>query len=661
VQREWQPLFLELLTGTLCILIGLLVLSGWMIGSPRLINIVPGALPMVPRAALFIILIGSSLLLLKGKRALPVLRFISVGLMGLSLLFFVESISGWDAGINRLFISGHLNDPIRRLPPLVAISFFLISAFIWTYAYREGKHTRVRAMLGLAGILTTLSMLQIAIPSSAFVGNITANWWENISLYTQALLILISLSLLHLSWLDYKSHWNLGSSFTFILIFIMLLQFVVSVISDRSAVLNIKATEWVKHTQQVLLLSRELKRTLDQDHTRLIRDALKADKKYTASSDRNILQQSYFMQLKDATLDNPIQQEHLELLEGLLAKYQNLRDTLLLSLGKTGGVPATDSIFSAQELELFGQMSDIINSIISEDTQLLKVRLLDVGRHNQISLITSIASTILMITLLVCVGLSLNKEVNKTKKRSTELEIANKELEGFTYSVAHDLRTPLRALNGFSKILEEDYGGKLDSEGLRIIGVLRGESQRMGSLIDDLLTFSRLGHQQVDPEPIDMESLARNACDELTAPGLISGRIIQIDLHHLPPVQASEAMIRLLWFHLINNAIKFTKGREPSKIEINWIKGAKDGVGKGDEIIYFIRDNGAGFDMRHVKKLFGVFERLHSTEEFPGSGIGLSLVQRIVQRHNGRIWAKGEVGKGATFFFTLPNKESPQD
>ena len=233
-------------------------------------------------------------------------------------------------------------------------------------------------------------------------------------------------------------------------------------------------------------------------------------------------------------------------------------------------------------------------------------------------------------------------------ERTAQLTAANQELEAFSYSVSHDLRAPLRAVDGFSRMVADDYAEKLDDEGRRRLEVIRSETQRMGQLIDDLLTFSRLGRQQTKPETIDMRSLAQEVYDELVAEEP-PGRKLKLDLQPLPAVEGTRTMIRQVWVNLIGNAIKFTKGKEVGEIEIAAQPG-EDGVP-----VFRIKDNGAGFDMRFADKLFGVFQRLHSPMEFPGTGVGLALVQRIVHRHGGRVWAFGEVDHGATFYFTLPN------
>ena len=243
------------------------------------------------------------------------------------------------------------------------------------------------------------------------------------------------------------------------------------------------------------------------------------------------------------------------------------------------------------------------------------------------------------------------RELNTAlESRATALEAANKELEAFSYSVSHDLRAPLRAVDGFSRMVLTDYAPKLDDEGRRMLGVIRSEAQRMGRLIDDLLAFSRLGRQPIEAARIDMQALVQEVCDELLA--LEPERQVRFELHPLPSALGTQSMIRQVWINLIGNALKFTKEREVAEIEIGVTEDESGGR------VYYVKDNGVGFDMRYAEKLFGVFQRLHSQQEFPGTGVGLALVQRIVQRHGGRVWAEAEVNRGATFYFMLPNQNS---
>jgi signal transduction histidine kinase len=228
-------------------------------------------------------------------------------------------------------------------------------------------------------------------------------------------------------------------------------------------------------------------------------------------------------------------------------------------------------------------------------------------------------------------------------ERTAELEATNKELESFSYSVSHDLRAPLRAVDGYARMLEEDHAARLDEEGRRLLGVVRSSSLRMGQLIDDLLAFSRLGRQQPARRPLDMAQLAREVAGEL-GPG---GERVQVGA--LPAANADPALIRQVWSNLIGNALKYSGKRSDSRVEVG---GQED----PEESVYWVRDNGVGFDPRYAAKLFGVFQRLHKAEEFPGTGVGLAIVQRVVTRHGGRVWAESKLGEGACFYFSLPRE-----
>jgi PAS domain S-box-containing protein len=236
----------------------------------------------------------------------------------------------------------------------------------------------------------------------------------------------------------------------------------------------------------------------------------------------------------------------------------------------------------------------------------------------------------------------------RVQQRTKLLETTNKELESFSYSVSHDLRAPLRAISGFAGILTEDHAQRLDDEGRRLLGTITGEAKRMGQLIDDLLHFSRAGRQPLQATEVDMSALARTVFDEcmVQAPG----RQLRFKLQPLPGAQGDTAMIRQVWANIISNAVKYTRPKPAAEIEIT-------GHAKGGELVYCVKDNGVGFDMQYAQKLFGVFQRLHAESEFEGTGVGLALVQRIIHRHGGRVWAESRLNEGATFFFTLPAKK----
>ncbi len=226
-----------------------------------------------------------------------------------------------------------------------------------------------------------------------------------------------------------------------------------------------------------------------------------------------------------------------------------------------------------------------------------------------------------------------------------ELKNTNKELESFSYSVSHDLRAPLRAIGGYAKILEEDYTEKFDSNGTKALHSIMYNSKRMGELIDDLLAFSRLGRKQVTVSEINITTLVRSISEEIVAEDV--ERTIEFDINILPPAKGDHSLIKQVWVNLISNAIKYSKYKPKPKIEIG-------AYHKDNFVVYYIKDNGVGFDMQYYNKLFGVFQRLHSQEEFEGTGVGLAIVQKIIYRHNGTVWAESKLNEGACFYFSLP-------
>ena len=235
-------------------------------------------------------------------------------------------------------------------------------------------------------------------------------------------------------------------------------------------------------------------------------------------------------------------------------------------------------------------------------------------------------------------------------KRTAELEAANKELEAFSYSVSHDLRTPLRAMNGFAGIVLEDFGPQLPEDGRRYLERIRNGGRRMGELIDDLLAFSRLSRQPVNRQHMNSARIVQEVVDDLKSQQ--DGRQIEWRIGELPPCLADSALLKQVWVNLLSNAIKYSRDRKSAIVEAGCTY-------ENGGNVYFVRDNGVGFDMQYANKLFGVFQRLHRADEFEGTGVGLAIVQRIVHRHGGRVWAEGRVNQGAAFYFTVEGENKP--
>jgi PAS domain S-box-containing protein len=244
----------------------------------------------------------------------------------------------------------------------------------------------------------------------------------------------------------------------------------------------------------------------------------------------------------------------------------------------------------------------------------------------------------------------LNEELDeRVRRRTVELEATNKDLEAFTYSVSHDLRTPLRHVDGFSKLLLEDYCSNLPAEAQHYLTRVREETRRMSSMVDDLLNLTRVGRKELSMHLTGLSSLLEEAIRDLQ-PEMV-GREIEWQIGKLPFAECDPALVRQVFANLLSNALKFTRPQEHAVIEVGAT--TQDGAS-----VIFVRDNGVGFSMKYVEKLFGVFQRLHHPEDFEGTGIGLATVQRIVHKHGGRTWAEGELNKGATFYFTLGAVES---
>ncbi len=248
---------------------------------------------------------------------------------------------------------------------------------------------------------------------------------------------------------------------------------------------------------------------------------------------------------------------------------------------------------------------------------------------------------------LIILNQELAFQIEEKEKRTNELEAAVKELESFSYSVSHDLRAPLRAINGFTQVLAEDFLPQADAEAQIYLDEIIANSRKMGQLIDNLLDFARVGKLMVDQSEVNIDLLVEMVIKELRQAE--PTRKIAIILNPLPAVKGDKNMLKQVFVNLISNAFKYTSKTSNPQIEIGAFR-------EGDFYTYFVKDNGAGFDMRYYEKLFGVFQRLHSNNEFDGNGVGLAIIQKIINKHNGKVWAEGKVNEGACFYISLPFK-----
>ncbi len=353
------------------------------------------------------------------------------------------------------------------------------------------------------------------------------------------------------------------------------------------------------------------------------------------------------------TRDNPRQQALLsKLRRDIDARVSMVRTRI--DQRRQLGINALDpKILTGSGVRLMDAVRADIDAMTGAEKALLLERRAVLGRARTRSTVLQSLVGAISLALLTAVFVGLAKQMarahraeKETEKSNVLLRDANNELRAFSYSVAHDLRAPLRAINGFAQIIEEDCQGQLDEPGRRAVGRITANSAKMSTLIDALLELSRVSMQTVRQDKVEMNELVRGAYQELLE--MQKGRVIECEIAPLPPASGDPSLLRQVWLNLIGNALKFTRDREHVRIEIG------GNVAGPEFATYFIRDNGAGFDMRYADKLFGAFQRLHLPADFEGTGIGLALVQRIIQRHGGTIWAEGEENQGARFAFTLP-------
>ena len=415
-----------------------------------------------------------------------------------------------------------------------------------------------------------------------------------------------------------------------------------------------EAADWVSHTYRVV--------SCLQGVFSSVQDAESAQRAFVISGNETYLVpcnnalRALPAELDDLgglVRDNPHQQRSLSRLRRSIDERLALIRTRIDQRRQLGAGALDLKLLSGSGVHLMEAVRGDIDAMSGEEKALLAARRVTLATARWRAAVIQTAAGVTSLLLLAAVFLGLAKQMGRANRAedaaedsNIRLREANDELRAFSYSVAHDLRAPLRAINGFAEILNEDCAGQLDEAGQRALGRITANSTKMATLIDDLLALSAVSMQPVHKGKVEMTTLVRGAYQELLEGQ--KGRHIECNIAPLPPASGDPSLLRQVWLNLIANALKFTRGCEHTRIEIGGT------VAGPDFATYFIRDNGAGFDMQYADKLFGAFERLHRPTDFEGTGIGLALVQRIIQRHGGTIWAEGEENQGARFAFTLP-------
>jgi signal transduction histidine kinase len=423
---------------------------------------------------------------------------------------------------------------------------------------------------------------------------------------------------------------------------------VISAASIVFVAMTKSSSELVTHTLQVenQLSSLQL----------LIRTAEGGERGYLLSGERGYLKDfkdaaetitPTLADLKQMTADNPVQQHAVAELAPLIAQRIDKMHEVT-RLHDTGNAAAAVALIRAGHGRvLMEDIRAIIARMTDEEHRLLALRTSNASRDNILLLIVNLAGIALMIALaavsIITVRRMGEEALRDSEKRGDELQAAVNELDAFSYSVSHDLRTPLRAIDGFSRILLKHHATELAPEPREYLQAVRDNAVQMGHLVDDLLAFARLNRKQLTKQQVPTKSIIEQVL--LTAQQRAEGRCVTVSVGDLPPIWGDSALLKQVFVNLIDNAFKYTRRHADAAVEI----GTRE---LGDEQVFFVRDNGVGFDMKYASQLFGVFQRLHRAEDFEGTGVGLAIVQRIIERHGGRIWAEAAVDKGATFFFT---------
>jgi len=419
-----------------------------------------------------------------------------------------------------------------------------------------------------------------------------------------------------------------------------------------------ESTEWVEHTNEVI---KNTAMTLSNLQDMGVRGYLTTRDTTFLESYRNAEQavMPRIDSLHQLASDNPLQSSRMDSLRAYAVARQAIcRKYIALADRQQIDSQALNN-FTQESRQNMASIRTLTAAIIQEEESLLKNRKIITADNRSdfnlsVALIFGEIVLLLTVTFITMIYFLRRRKKNEQlilalnadlAKNVVQLNAANKELESFSYSVSHDLRAPLRIIDGFAKIMSEEYKHKMDEEGKRFIDAIRSNAQHMGQLIDDLLNFSRIGRQEMSLHEADMNRIVAQVIESFRLLNKTPGAEIQIE--HIANAKCDEHLIRQVWINLLSNALKYSRKQEHPVINISTQE-------TDTEIIYAIKDNGVGFDMEFSDKLFGVFQRLHKVTEFEGTGVGLALVSRIVTRHKGRVWAYSIPGQGATFYFSLP-------
>ena len=433
---------------------------------------------------------------------------------------------------------------------------------------------------------------------------------------------------------------------------------VISAVSYRNTTVLIENTKLDGRSHELIQLLEGVGAAVDDAESSHRRFLVTGDQTYLAPH-RTIAERApdYIRYMKELASAVSNQRGRVEELERLITQLVEVESSAI-TMRKTKGYEGVRQIaLSGTGKKQLEAIHGVIASMVTEENQALRRRVGESTASTRSTIVLLGIGALLLFVLLAVVYYLIRHDITERRRVAAELqrrgellEAANKELEAFSYSVSHDLRAPLRHIDGYAALLEKTASESLSDKARRYLATISESARQMGQLIDDLLVFSRMGRQEMLHTTVNLDQLVKNVLHDLRPD--LQGRSISWTIAPLPQVQGDPAMLRQVFSNLISNAIKFTSKRELAKIEIGCDQS------HSNEPVIFVRDNGVGFDMQYAAKLFGVFQRLHRIEEFEGTGIGLANVRRIIHRHGGRTWAEGALDKGATFYFSLPTRRA---
>jgi signal transduction histidine kinase len=439
----------------------------------------------------------------------------------------------------------------------------------------------------------------------------------------------------------------------------------IGALSFRSTIRDEKDRDWVTHTQLVIEELQAILVDINRVETSQRGYILTGEERYAKPVESALAQvHQEIKEFRELTADNPRQKEAIERLEPLIAaRIAGLLERM--EIRRRGGLAAGARAVATGDNgeDLMNEIRGQIGAMRGTEDQLLGGRQRAAAASARKMKVVIVVGNIVAILILFGAGLAIHgeavrrnlaelglKQINEhLERRTSELSEANAEMESFSYSVAHDLRAPLRQISGYAGALIQDHGPSLDAEAQRYLEKVQEGARKMGQLVDDLLSLSRIGRQELVVQVTALDSLLRQVVDELEPE--CSGREVEWRIGDLFNAECDAGLMKQVFVNLLSNAVKYTRKREAALIEVGQMRQ------NGSRVI-FIRDNGVGFEMEYVGKLFGVFQRLHKAQDFEGTGVGLAIVQRIIRKHGGRIWAEAKLNEGATFFFTLGSPQT---